>query len=222
MQLTPDQTIYWQWGPVVINATLVNTWIVIVLLAGGAWWITRNLRVRPPLSTRQTMLEALVTLTDQQISEVMGRGATRYLPFIGTLFLFILTMNLLSVIPGYSSPAGSLSTTAALAAVVFLAIPYYGIKSQGVGNYLRQYLQPSPLMLPFNIIGELSRTLAMAIRLFGNTMSGDMIIAILLLVAPLFFPVIMQVLGLLVGVIQAYIFAILAAVFIASALSQDT
>lgn len=222
MQLTPDQTIYWQWGPVVINATLVNTWIVMVLLAAGAWWITRHLRVRPPLSRRQTALEALVTLTDQQITEVMGRGGARYLPFIGTIFLFILTMNLLSVTPGYASPAGSLSTTAALAAVVFFAIPYYGIRSQGVGSYLRQYLQPSPLMLPFNIIGELSRTLAMAIRLFGNTMSGDMIIAILLLVAPLFFPVIMQILGLLVGVIQAYIFAILAAVFIASAISQDT
>jgi F-type H+-transporting ATPase subunit a len=141
------------------------------------------------------------------------------MPFIGTLFLFIATANLLGVVPGYWSPTGSLSTTAALAVCVFVAVPIFGIAKSGLGDYLRQYLQPSPFMLPFNIIGELSRTLALAVRLFGNVMSGQMIVAILLAIVPLFFPIIMQLMGMLVGVIQAYIFAVLATVYIASAIS---
>jgi F-type H+-transporting ATPase subunit a len=222
IELTPDGIVLWQRGIVVINATLVFTWVAMGALVVGSWLATRRLRVAPPLNRRQMFLEALVSFTDAQISEVMNQKATRYLPFLGTLFMFIATMNLLSIIPGYRSPTGSLSTTAALATVVFFAVPYFGIRSQGAGGYFQQYLRPSIFMLPFNIIGELSRTLALAVRLFGNIMSGEMIVAILLLIVPLFFPIIMQALGLLVGVIQAYIFAVLAAVFIASGTSQST
>lgn len=221
VELGPDSTIYAEWNFIRINATLVFTWLTMILLVGGSWLITRNLSTRPPIGRKQTVLEAIVDLLDSQVSEVMNRSSRRYLPFIGTLFLFIVTMNLLDVIPGFSAPTASISTTAALALCVFLAVPLYGVQSQGWRNYLKQYMEPSPIVLPFNIIGELSRTLALAVRLFGNIMSGQMTVAILLSLAPLFFPIIMQLLGLLIGFIQAYIFAVLAAVFIASGLRQN-
>jgi F-type H+-transporting ATPase subunit a len=219
MELTPDSIIYWQMGPVVINATLVNTWIAMLLLAGGAWLVTRRLVVIGPRTRRQVLLETLVTIIEDQIHEITRRSPRLLLPFIGTLFIFIVSANLLGVIPGYRSPTGSLSTTAALATCVFIAVPLFGILQLGWRAYLRLYLEPSPFMLPFNIIGELSRTLALAVRLFGNVMSGDMIVAILLAIVPLFFPIVMQLFGMLVGVIQAYIFAVLATVYIASAIS---
>lgn len=221
MQLSPDQTIYWQQGFIVINATLVFTWVAMALMVTGSWLVTRNLSVAQPISTRQNILETIVTLIGGQIEEVMQRKPGPFLPFIGTLFLFIAVLNTLGVVPGYQSPTGSLSTTAALAATVFFAVPYYGMMAKGISGYLRQYLQPSFFMLPFNIIGELSRTLALAVRLFGNIMSGQMIVAILLAIVPLFFPVIMQMFGLLVGLIQAYIFAVLAAVYISSAITEE-
>ena len=143
----------------------------------------------------------------------------QYLGFLVTLFLFTAFATLCSIIPGYESPTSSLSTTAALAICVFIAVPVYGIAEKGVGGYLKRYIQPTPLMLPFNIITDLSRTLALAIRLFGNMVSDTLIVGILLAVAPLIFPVVIQVLGLLTGMVQAYIFTILAMVYIAAAVS---
>ena len=141
----------------------------------------------------------------------------KYLGFLGTLFLFVATASLCTVIPGYEPPTASLSTTAALALCVFVAVPFFGIEEQGLGDYLKSYTKPTFIMLPFNIISELSRTLALAVRLFGNMMSGAMIIAILLTITPFIFPIIMTMLGLLTGMVQAYIFSILAAVYIAAA-----
>ena len=141
----------------------------------------------------------------------------KYLGFLGTLFLFVAAASLCTVIPGYEPPTGSLSTTAALALCVFVAVPFFGIEEQGVGGYLKSYAKPTFIMLPFNIISELSRTLALAVRLFGNMMSGAMIIAILLTITPFIFPIVMTLLGLLTGMVQAYIFSILAAVYIAAA-----
>jgi F-type H+-transporting ATPase subunit a len=155
-----------------------------------------------------------------QIREISQSSPDRYLPMVGTLFLFISVANLLDIVPGYHPPTGSLSTTAALAICVFFAVPIYGIAREGVLRYFRHYAQPTVLMLPFNIIGEISRTLAMAVRLFGNMMSETMLIAILLTIAPLFLPVILELLGLLIGQVQAYIFAVLAIVYIASASSN--
>lgn len=217
MEISPDSIIYWQSGPFNLNATIVYTWIVMALMAIGSWLITRNLSSGTELSRGQTALEVIVSMIQDQIEEVSEQDPRRYMLFIGSLFLFIATSNLLSIVPGYHPPTGSLSTTAALAICVFLAVPIFGISQQGLGNYLRQYLKPSPIMLPFNIIGEISRTLALAVRLFGNVMSGSMLVAILLAIVPLVFPIVMQVLGLLTGLIQAYIFAILAMVYIASA-----
>ena len=216
MQLTPDEIIYWQQGPIVINATLAFTWALMILLVGGSFIITRKLRKGFNPSRPQIILETIVDVIRSQIEDVTNQKKAPFLPFVGTLFLFIVISNVLVVIPGFQPPTGSLSTTAALAICVFFAVPIFGIINRGLKNYLKQYLQPTPFMLPFNIIGELSRTLALAVRLFGNVMSGTLIVAIILSLIPLFFPIVMQVLGLLTGVIQAYIFSVLALVYISS------
>ena len=217
MTISPDGIILWQWGPVHINATLVFTWLVMALLVIGSYLITRRLTDGVHMSRWQNLLEVLVTGMRDQIREVSRQEPGRYLPFVGTLFLFILVSNLLAIVPGYRPPTASLSTTVALAICVFAAVPLFGIGEQGLGGYLKQYLKPTPFMLPFNIIGELSRTLALAVRLYGNIMSGSVIGAILLGLTPILFPVVLQAFGILTGAIQAYIFAVLAMVYIASA-----
>ena len=217
MDITPDQIILWAWGPLRISATLLWTWVVMALLATSSWVVTRSYARAHAMTPGQNLLEAVVATIDTQIREASGQDSRPFLPFIGTLFLFIVVSNVIGIVPGVHPPTGSLSTTAALAICVFVAVPVFGISRQGLGQYLRQYLQPSIVMLPFNVIGELSRTLALAVRLFGNVMSGTIIAALLLGIAPLFFPVAMQAFGLVIGVIQAYIFAILAMIYIASA-----
>jgi F-type H+-transporting ATPase subunit a len=217
MNLTPDQSLIFEaWG-VPINATIFFTWVVMALLTVSAMLITRNLRPDVPPNRWRTMLEVIVQGIQSQIEEVAGRPDRHLLYFAGTLFLFVAMSNLLLVIPGFQPPTASLSTTTALALSVLIAVPLFGITSRGLGGYLKTYLQPSFVMLPFNIISEVSRGISLAIRLYGNIMSGAVIAAILLSVAPFFFPVIMDVLGLLTGLIQAYIFAILATVYISSA-----
>ncbi|MBN1930953.1 MAG: F0F1 ATP synthase subunit A [Desulfobacterales bacterium] len=215
--ISPDQIVYWKWGVISINATILFTWVIMALLVIVSWLVTRNLSSDVRLSRWQNLLEILVMGIKDQIRDISLKEADRYIPFIGTLFLFIAGSNLLAIVPGYTPPTASLSTTAGLAICVFIAVPIYGVLSQGFLCYLRQYIRPTVFMLPFHIMGELSRTLALSVRLFGNMMSGSKIGAILLAIAPLFFPIIMQVLGLLTGLIQAYIFAVLAMVYIASA-----
>jgi F-type H+-transporting ATPase subunit a len=215
--ISPDQVIYWQWDFVSLNATIVFTWVVMLFLVLISWIVTRRLSSDVQLSRWQNFLEILIKGMRDQIQDVSHQESGIYLPFVGTLFLFIAISNVLGVVPGVDSPTASLSTTAALAICVFVAVPLFGIMNRGLVSYLRLYVRPSIFMLPFNMIGELSRTLALAVRLFGNVMSGAKIVAILLAIAPLFFPIIMHILGLLTGLIQAYIFAVLAMVYIASA-----
>lgn len=217
MKISPDSIVFWQLGPFALNATLLYTWGVMLLLVLGSALVTRRLSTDTRLSRWQNLLEVLVGGMRDQIREVSNQAASVYLPFVGTLFLFIAVANLLALIPGYRPPTGSLSTTTALAICVFIAVPAFGIAEKGFIAYLRDYLRPTPLMLPFNIIGELSRTIALAVRLYGNIMSGTLIVGILLSVTPFLFPIVMQLLGLLTGMIQAYIFAVLAMVYIASA-----
>ena len=217
MHLSPDQIVFWQYGVFKLNATIAFTWALMLVLAGGSRLITRKLSIGLERSRWQNLLEILVTGIEKQIKEVGLSQPQKYLGFLGTLFLFVATASLCTVIPGYEPPTASLSTTAALALCVFVAVPFFGIEEQGVRNYLKSYTKPTFIMLPFNIISELSRTLALAVRLFGNMMSGAMIIAILLTITPFLFPIIMIVLGLLTGMVQAYIFSILAAVYIAAA-----
>jgi len=221
MDLSPDQTIFWEYGFITINLTLVTTWGVMLVLIVSSWLVTRKLKTDIQISRWQCFLEMIVTGINTQIEEVGLSKPERYIGFIGTLFLFIFVSNIGIILPGYSPPTGSLSTTAALALSVFLAVPFFGISESGFGGYLKSYLQPTWIMLPFNIIGEVSRTLALAVRLFGNIMSGGMIVAILLSISPFIFPIIMNMLGLLTGTVQAYIFSILATVYIAAAIRNS-
>lgn len=216
IQISGDDPL-WQWGPLLLNRTILWTWLVMALMTLFSWLVTRQLTSGLKIPRGQNVLEVLVGGLRAQITEVGNQKTDRFLPFIGTLFLFLAFANLLTIVPGYAAPTASLSTTAALATCVFVAVPVFGIAQQGVGRYLRQYLQPTIFMLPFNIVGELSRTLALAVRLYGNMMSGAVIGAILLAFVPLFVPVLMQLFGLLTGMIQAYIFSVLAMVYIASA-----
>lgn len=220
MRLSPDQMIFWEYGFININLTIVTTWALMILLVVGARLITRNLDSEIKSSRWQNILEMLVITIKNQIKEVGLGKPKKYIGFIGTLFLFIAVSNLLSIVPWYEPPTASLSTTAALAVCVFVAVPVFGIAENGIGGYLRTYLQPNFIMLPFNIISEVSRTLALAVRLFGNIMSGGLIVAVLLSIAPFFFPMIMSALGMLTGMIQAYIFAILATVYITAATQE--
>jgi F-type H+-transporting ATPase subunit a len=217
MRLSPDEMIFWQYDFIKLNATVVFTWVLMLVLAGGSTLITRRLSTGLERSRWQSLLEIVVVGIEKQIEDVGLRNPRRYIGFLGTLFLFVALASLCTIVPGYEPPTGSLSTTAALALCVLVAVPFFGIEEQGLRGYLKSYAEPTVIMLPFNIISELSRTLALAVRLFGNMMSGTMILAILLTITPFIFPIAMSVLGLLTGMVQAYIFSILAAVYIASA-----
>ncbi len=221
VELSPDEVVFWQMGFVSINETILFTWVVMAILLLLGWLSTRHLSPEPPFSRSQNLLEILLGYMQSQIKEIAQMDPDRYLPFSGTLFLFISLANLLDVVPGYRTPTRSISTTAALAICVFFAVPIYGVAQSGIRGYLKHYAQPTILMLPFHIIGELSRTLALAVRLFGNMMSESMLMAILLTIAPLFLPVLLDLLGLLIGQVQAYIFAVLATVYIVSASSAQ-
>ncbi len=217
MRLGPDQLVFWQHGLFKLNGTIVFTWALMAVLVLGSVLITRKLSTAHQRSRWQNLLEIVVTGITEQIRDVGLEQPQRYLAFLGTLFLFVAAAALATVIPGYEPPTGSLSTTVALALCVFVAVPLYGIREQGLGGYLKSYLEPTFIMLPFNLISEVSRTLALAVRLFGNMMSGAMIVGILLTITPFLFPVVMTLLGLLTGMVQAYIFSILAAVYLAAA-----
>jgi F-type H+-transporting ATPase subunit a len=217
LRLSPDALVFWRYGFLVLNSTIVTTWALMLVMTVAAKLVTRKLATEGSISRWQGVLEIVVTTIQRQIKEVGLRHPENYVGFIGTLFLFIAVSNLCAILPGYEPPTGSLSTTSALAISVFVAVQLFGIEEQGFAGYLKSYLKPTVIMLPFNIISELSRTFALAIRLFGNIMSGTMIVAILLTITPLIFPIFMNLLGLLTGMVQAYIFSILATVYIAAA-----
>ena len=216
-QISPDQVILFQFGLITISATLVYSWMIMAILIIGSILVTRRLSSGRTLSRWQNLMEVILGTIMGEIREISREKANHYFPFIATLFLFIALSNILTFIPGYVAPTSSLTTTSSLAVCVFFAVPIFGISSQGILEYLKEYFRPTFIFFPFHIMGEFSRTLALAVRLFGNLMSHEKVVAILLAVTPLLFPIVMQVLGLLIGIIQAYIFSILAMVYIASA-----
>ena len=225
MRISPDEHIYWQHGFLKLNATIVMTWMLMALLSLMASAVTRHLRrpsnfVQSP-SKWQTLLEIVVVGIQKQIEDVGLQDSRKYIGFIGTIFLFVASASLATIVPGFEPPTGSLSTTIALSLSVFVAVPFFGISAHGLPNYLKSYTRPTWMMLPFNIISECSRTLALAVRLFGNMMSGAMIVGILITITPFLFPLVMTALGLLTGMVQAYIFSILAAVYIAAATQNN-
>jgi F-type H+-transporting ATPase subunit a len=218
MRLSSDQLVFWQHGFIKLDATIVYTWVLMIVLTVGSWLVTRRFTTELTVSRWQCALEIIVINIKNQIEEVGLKRPAKYIGFVGTLFLFIALANIFTIIPGYEPPTGSLSTTAALAICVFVAVPYYAIEERGWRGYLKSYVEPTVIMLPFNIMGEFSRTLALAVRLFGNMMSGTMILSILFIITPFIFPTVMSLLGLLTGMVQAYIFSILALVYIAAAI----
>ena len=199
-----------------VNWTIASTWIVMAILIVVSWLATRYLKTGNKVSHWQTAMEVVVKAIYGQINEVTKSNVMSYLPFIGTLFIFILTCNILTIIPEFKTPTASLSTTMALASMVLFGVPFFGIKNAGLKKYLKKYIEPSPAMLPFNILSEITSTGSMAVRLFGNVLSGVIIGSICMMLVPFILPLPMQVLGLFTGMIQAYIFAMLALMYVSS------
>ena len=199
-----------------INVTIFNSWIVIALITLCSWLGTRNLKNTREISRFQTLIEALVLWLKKESSEISGSKTNQYLGMAMGLFCFIFVCNLLTFFPWFRTPTASMSTTMALAMVVFIAVPYFSIKNAGLKNYLKKFIDPIPLLLPMNIFSEVFSILAMGLRLFGNVLSGVMFASILSAFIPFIAPLTMQTLGLMTGSIQAYIFALLAIVYSSS------
>ena len=206
-------------GPLDITGTVVTTWVIMGLIWLGAWLLSRHLRDQPgPL---QTAVEGLVALIDDAITEVAPQQGRHILPFIGSLWVFLVIANLSGLIPGLHAPTRDLSATAALAFLVFLSTHWYGIRLQGWKRYLRHYLSPSPILLPFHLISEVTRTVALAVRLFGNIMSLEMAALLILLVAGFLAPVPILMLHIVEALVQAYIFGMLALIYVAGAIQSQ-
>lgn len=205
-------------GPVRITNTVVVTWAIMFAMGLAAWLATRRLQLVP--GRWQILVEGIVSATEEAIRMVLPQRYRLVLPFIGTLWLFVVVANLASLIPGVRSPTGDLSLTAALAFLVFVAVHWYGIRTQGLRDYLRHYLQPNPILLPFHVVSEVSRTVALAVRLFGNIFSLQMAALLVLLVAGFLVPVPVLMLHVIEGLVQAYIFGMLALVYVAGAIQS--
>ena len=203
-------------GPVTITGTIFYSWIVMAMLVLASWLVSRHLKTTLRVSGIQTMLEMIVVGIRSQIKDVSGDNPARYMPMMGTFFLFIGLSNLMTIIPWFRAPTASLSTTLAFALCVFCAMPIYGIKNAGVKGYLKKYIDPTPLMLPLNVLSDFSSTFSLAFRLYGNMLSGAIIASVLMTLAPVLVPLPLQILGLITGTIQAYIFALLAIVYVSS------
>jgi F-type H+-transporting ATPase subunit a len=205
-------------GPAAITRPVVTTWAIMFAVTCACWVATRHLGARP--SRRQVVFEAIVTGVLSQIEDVIRKDARPFLPLLGTLFIFLVTANLSGVVPGVEPPTGKIETPAALAFIVFCAVHYYGVRTRGPWGYLASFAQPKLIMLPLNLVSEVTRTFSLMVRLFGNVMSGEFTIALVLGLAGLFVPIPLMALEILVGVVQAYIFTILAAVFIGAAVGS--
>jgi len=205
-------------GPVPVMPAVVVTWVIMAVLVGGAILLTRRLSLRP--TATQAAMELLVDTIDGQIRDTTGAAPEPYRAFIGTLFLFILTSNWTSLIPGITPPTAMMETDAALAALVFVSVIWFGVRVGGVGGYLRGFALPNPVMIPLNMLESITRTFSMFVRLFGNVMAGVFVVAIVASLAGLFVPIPLMALDMLIGAVQAYIFAVLAMVFIAAAVEK--
>ena len=208
-----DSIMLFSCGNYGINVTIFNSWLVIALITLVSWLATRKISSGKKVSKLQIVLEALVVWMQKEAKETSGSSNQKYFAMALGLFCFIITANLLTFIPWFRPPTASLSTTMALALVVFLAIPYFSIRNAGVKGYLKKFIEPVPLLLPMNIFSEVFSVFAMGLRLFGNMLSGVMFAGILSAFIPFIAPLTMQTLGLLTGSIQAYIFALLALVY---------
>ena len=208
-----------QVGPFVLTSTVAVTWGIVVLLSVAAWIVSRHLSATPAMW--QVAIEGIVSAIEDAIRTVLPEHYREVMPFIATLWIFITTANLVSLIPAMRSPTGDLSLTAALAILVFVAVHWYGIRSHGVRRYMRHYLMPNPILLPFHVISEISRTIALSVRLFGNIFSLQMAALLVLLVAGFLAPVPVLMLHIIEALVQAYIFGMLALIYVAGALQSQ-
>ncbi|RLB73954.1 MAG: ATP synthase F0 subunit A [Deltaproteobacteria bacterium] len=205
-------------GPLVITTTVMTTWVIMGLIWICSWLITRRLRIDPgPL---QTATEGVVTSIEDAVAAIDSQHAQRIMPFIGSLWIFLVIANLSSLIPGVHAPTRDLSATSALAIIVFFSTHWFGIRIQGLKEYLRHFLSPSPILLPFNLISEITRTIALAVRLFGNMMSLEMVALLILLVAGFLVPIPIMMLHIVEALVQAYIFGMLALIYVAGGIQS--
>jgi len=207
-----------QIGSLTISGTVITTWAIMLVLFAVAWLSTRRLRLEP--GPWQTALEGSVSAIEDAVSAVLPEHTATVMPFVATLWIFILAANLSGVIPGVHGPTGDLSLTAGLALLVFLSVHWYGIRIHGFRTYLRHYLEPNPILLPFHVVSEISRTVALAVRLFGNIFSLEMAALLVLLVAGFLVPIPVLVLHIVEALVQAYIFGMLALVYIAGGIQS--
>ena len=220
MQASPlTSSVLFHLGPIAITRPVVTTWAIMLVLAVTCWLATRRLQMQP--GRRQAVLELLVDGIATQIRDVIGKDPRPFLPLLGTLFIFLVIANLSGVVPGIEPPTGKLETPAALALIVFFSVHWFGIRAHGLRGYLASFAKPKLIMLPLNILSEITRTFSLMVRLFGNVMSGEFVIALVLALAGLFVPIPLMVLEILVGLVQAYIFAVLATVFIGAAVDNE-
>lgn len=201
-------------GPVPVTSAVLVTWVIMAVLVFGSWFLTRRTSLTP--SAPQAALELLVDTVDSQIRATTGASPKPFRAFVGTLFIFILVANWSSLLPGVEAPTAQMETDAGLALLVFLSVIWFGTRGLGFAGYLRSFAAPNPVMIPLNILESITRTFSMFVRLFGNVMSGAFVIGIVASLAGLFVPIPLMALELLTGLVQAYIFAILAIVFIAA------
>jgi F-type H+-transporting ATPase subunit a len=214
-----DNEFYFTLGPVVIGASIITTWGIMLVITVITWFSTRHLEMLP--GSLQTTVEGIVAAIDEAVSAVAPEHGRQIMPFIASLWLFLIIANLVGLIPGLHSPTRDLSVTSALAILVFFSVHWFGIKTLGLKNYLHHYLTPSPILLPFHIISEFTRTLALAIRLFGNMMSLEMAAMLILLVAGFLAPIPILMLHIIEALVQAYIFGMLALIYLAGAMQSQ-
>lgn len=214
-----EERVYIDLGGLQLGVSVMTTWGIMALLALLAWLVTRNLQLTP--SPVQALAESIVTMIENAVLDVAPEHGRQIMPFIATIWLFLIVANLASLIPPLHSPTDDLSVTSALAILVFLSVHWFGIKTQGIKNYLRHYLEPSPILLPFHIISEFTRTLALAIRLFGNMMSLETAAMLVLLVAGFLAPIPILMLHIIEALVQAYIFGMLALIYLAGAIQSQ-
>lgn len=219
MQSSPlTSTVLFHIGPVAITRPVMTTWVIIAVLALVCRSVTRRLVMLP--DGRQAVLEGIVTGVTGQIEDVIRKDARPLLPLVGTLFIFLVVANLSGVLPGVEAPTGKIETPAALALIVFFSVHYFGIRAHGLGGYLASFAEPKLIMLPLNILSEITRTFSLMVRLFGNVMSGEFVIGLVVALAGLFVPIPLMALEILIGLVQAYIFTVLATVFIGAAVGS--
>lgn len=211
-------TLEFQIGPLHISQSIFTSWLILVVLCIVSWFLTRHLSMQP--GKYQIILESIYNVMHDAVNDILPEQVDLVFPYIATLWIFILISNLIGIIPGVYSPTADLSVTACLAILTFFSVHWFGIQSEGLKNYLKHYIKPSPFLLPFHLISELTRTLALAVRLFGNMMSLELTALIVLMVAGFLAPIPILMLHIIEAIIQAYIFGMLALIYIAGGIQS--